>query len=1244
MNQDWNSYNYMPYTVSHMWKRDSEDSETTRTKRDAEDKDRAKRQMTGSSMWPWQNRWSWDGYSPSSNWNQFYNMPFRSLYEGGQYWKRDTENEFQDIRSKRSADEMGREKRNMMMNWPNWNNWYSQYMWNRPYGWHDYDFPMWKRNSDQDTENSRSKRDAEELEREKRQENFGWPWQWYSHLGPNFAQHMWNPHFRRGNSEVSGSHMSKREFSDEMFHSQTKRDTTGEERKKRFKMMWNSGSPWQQSYPYNDWNTYQSWQPSWFGYGSSMWRRDSEENNDNARSKRDTENVNRKRRFGMVYDWDMPWQRFNSWNPYYMSNWFSYGNHMWKREGDEDSMANRERRDTGEAGKEKRQGSVGNSWSGHGFSRPWRWNLPSGDWQMYRWNNFNSWPGWNSNFYSLRKRHGDLNVDGSRTRREANKANREKRYGGNWNSSPYSWNWSWNFPYNNWFRSSYSNWPSWSWRRDMWKRGAQGQSGDVQNENVSRNKRDVSEENRNKRYAMMWSSFDNPWSSQWYYPSSEWYMPDWFGGNGFWKRETQDSSEQQERTRRDTGESNKVKRQGMMSPHWGGGFSQSYYPSNNWDMHSNWNSYNGFSGHWAYGTNRGWKRDTEKRKESSRIKREADDTARTKRMGGMMWDSWPWQWQSPWWRPSYYWGRGMWKREEQGGGAQFREKREIASGDEDKWMTNMKDRKAEPSKRQYSYNKKTSGSSKTMNSEDSVWRSAKKSYDEQNSWQRRLDQENSNWHHGTNKWGDKAVPNTYSTASWMQTPTTGRGYSWQSTPSSYPSGGYNRAGGMRTNSMPSGWYGGVHMGGDSYGQPYNTQWRSMYGDAAMSGYWPVDWDNAFGPYGIYGFSPLSMRLFREAQAKREAQDSGDAKSGIDESETLLPQKRHAEESKGKKILDRKKRFSHFFNPMFNFYKYQKMRQMRASWFFHSFCQRPAWWGPQSMGLFKRNATNTAKDQSFFNPTKQTPTAAQWLDSEKEKRQGRLYNNPGSGIPFPGTQDRNRFQMWQFYAWMCPRAWHVMQGNFISPGGFSQGFPTNNFPQGTVNPYFRSLPFQPRWKRSNPSGSTGGGYDDARDRRQWGNYWRGWPRGHGPEDCEEWVSPMPAWSPWRGWNMLRKNRGETSSTEAREKREADQDLEKDKRAAYRCRNWHGGRFYDPNMNMGMGNRMSPNRFGMDSWRSNWMDANRWGSRRYRRETPSGGDGGDTSGREKRWQEPGTWFPGYGPPQFGPWSHFNFWSQW
>ncbi|GFS00092.1 hypothetical protein ElyMa_002807400 [Elysia marginata] len=1318
MNQEWNMYSHMPYSFRQMWKRNSDGSEESRTKRDADNTDRAKRQyMGGNSNWPWQNRWSWGGYSPSSSWqgngfwNQFNGMPWSSY--GGQFWKRGAENTSDKSRTKRDTDETTREKRYGMMASPYWGNWNSQNMyhsWSRPHymsQWYDYGYPMWKRNIDENTEKARAKRDADHFNKEKRHSNmwnFGWPWQWSSPQYPNYMHRRWNPHYRRENFAVSGSHMSKRGSQVDTKNTRNKRETSDTERSKRYGMMGNYGLPQQWSNPHGDWNMYQTWQPynaisSWYGRGNYMWKRDNGENQEKSRPKRDAGTVNRSRRFGMMWspmnNLNMPWQWFNSWYPYYFSNWFGYGNYKRKRNIEDDSTETRAKRETVAVSKEKRQGMMGNPLSRSWDGRHWQWSYPSSDWQMGRWNPFHEGPRWFKNAHSMFKRDTEDDSGESRTVREASDTNRDKRYGRGWYSRPQFWNdWNWQSPSNNW--NYYNGMPGWSnsgpWRGGMWKRSKQSKI------EKSRSKRDADDENRGKRYTTMWNTrapYRNAWSWQRYNPSNQWYMPNWFGGNQFWKRDIQDNLENI-RIKREAAESDKVKRQGMMypfrSPAWGGRSSQWFYPDNNWNMNQHWNFYNNFPSSWGYSMSGGWKRDAQEAPENTRNKRDADETDRTKRRGGMMWGSWPWQWQSSfmnWRRPNFFdgdnWGYHMWKREGNEDFTGSRGERDTSALNKNKWIANMKgNTKAGTDKRQFSFNKNTSPTSKPMNSEESVWRSAKKKYGEERTWQRRLNQGNSKWHHGsnknygftTNKWADGAAPNAYrtSTGSWMQTPNSGKGYSWQSTPSSFPVGGFNRAGGMASNRMDTGgWYGGM-LGGNGYDQPYANQWRGVFnrdGSQGMNNYWPME--GAFSPYGMYGLSPMGMRYFREAQTKRETQELESAESGTgssgDEEASHLHRKRDTVNDE--KVLDRKKRFSNFFNgyasnPMRNMYRYYRMRQMWAPWFFYSFCQRPPWWGSRAMGLYKRNATNTDKDNAFFNTKTQTPSA-QWLDSEKEKRQGRFYNNGGYGNRFFGQNaqwGRNRNQNWQYYNWMCPQAWNIMQRNFRSPSNFFPNFNGFNLFNGMRNPYFYNLRQQNRWKRSssegnmaaNPRSPDDGGYDDVRGRRQWGNFWRGWPRGHALEDCEEWASPMPAWSPWRGWNMLRKNR-ETSADEDRVKRESEtsnlsddeeDDRLKGKRAAHRCRNWQGRNFNNPNMDMSMamGNRMQANRFGMDSWRNSWMDGNRWSSRRYRRDAASKHDVSDdvgSSGREKRWQ-PDMWYYGFGPQRFWPGNSFNPWNQW
>ena len=1270
MHQGWNEQNYMPYWFNYgrqMWKRNFDELKDSRTKRDVDStENRVKRQnMMRNFGWPSQDRWSWNGYSPSSSWqgnrwwNQVNGMPYWSNY-GNQMWKRGTENKSSESRRKRDTKDSSREKRWGMMTSPYWNRWQSQNMyhsWNRynymP-NWYSYGHPMGKRNIDMTAESTKTKREVDPVMREKRQGNmwnFGWPWQWQTPPAPSYMQPKWNFHYRRGNFEVSGSHMSKRGTQDDTMEIRNKRDTSDAERKKRFGMTWHSRSPWQWDYPHSNWHMRQSWQPygsltNWYSYGNQMWKREIEEKHEEPRSKRDTAAINRKRRYGMMWNptynyWNMPWQLYNTWYPSYMPNWFGYGNKMLKRDSELDSTETRTKRDIEDVDREKRQGMMGSYWNG----RPWQWYNPSGDWQMNRWNHFNGGSGWFRDSINMWKRGTKDASDDSRIKRETGDITREKRYGNMWNSRSHNWNgWNWRYPSNNGYMNTYSGMPYWHnygrWRNNMWKRGAEGEY------ETSRSKRDAGDKSREKRFTMMWNPRSHYWNTspwQWHSTSSDWYMPNWFSGNQFWKRGAQEASEKN-RAKRDTADGNKVKRQGMMNqfryPFWNERYSGLYYPSNNWNVHQNWNSYNNFPSSWNYGMSKAWKRDAQETSENSRSKRNADDIERTKRRGGMMWNSRPWHWQSPfakWGMPIFFdygnWGHQMWKREGQEGLENSRAKRDTTAVDKEKWLANMKDStKAETSKRQFSFNKKTSPTSKPMNSEESVWRSAKKKYGEERTWQRRLNQGNSKWQHGLNKnygyprnkWGNGGMPSSYrtNTGNWMQNP--GRGYSWKNNQGMYPSRNY----GMASIGMPSinngGRYGGM-LRGNSYDQPYANQWVGAFnGNEGMKSFWPMEWSGGFSPYGMYGANPMSMRYFREAQSKRQTQDPEYSTAKDDENASNLRQKRDA--MNGENPLDREKRFSHFFNgnffnPMNNFYRYNKMRQMWAPWFFYSFCQPQPRWGSRMFNLYKRNATKSDDDSAFFKPKEETPTT-QWLDSEKEKRQGRFYNSAGYERPLSsraGYWNRNRNQYWQYYNLMCPQAWNIMQRNFRAPGNFFPYVNAHNFFQGMGNPYFHYLRQQSRWKRSdqgesmaaNTRSSNNAGYDDARGRRQWGNFWQGWPRGYGPEDCEEWAAPMPAWSPWRGWNMLRKDR-DTDASEDRNKRETGSDEEKSlfgedldvmgKRAVPRCRTWRGRNFNKPNMDMAMtmGNRIPVDRFGMDSWRNKWMGGSRWDSRRYRRD--------------------------------------------
>ena len=412
-----------------------------------------------------------------------------------------------------------------------------------------------------------------------------------------------------------------------------------------------------------------------------------------------------------------------------------------------------------------------------------------------------------------------------------------------------------------------------------------------------------------------------------------------------------------------------------------------YYWSRPWNwFYSNWYPY--YMSTWSGNRNLMLKRDSEAALSEIRMKRDTDNVNRERRQG-RYWNNWPLQWgERSWHRFSPYgdwqmgqWNRQnrgqgwfnnrnqMWKREEEENPEGTRTKREPSGLGKEKWNFNMNDRaKAEPNKRKFAFDKNASPSTKSRNSENSVWRSAKNKYGQENSWQRRLNQGNSKWQHGsnknygftTNKWTTRPMPNTHhsSTGSRMQNSAMGRGYSSQGNPGMSPSRGFGGSNGM-PNMVNSGQYDGMSRG-NNYDQSYPNQMGAAFsgdGFQGMSNYMPMDWSSNFaGPFfGMYGSNPMSMRYFREIQSKRETQDidSTDSVAGLgdDESASNLRQKRDT--SNEKETLEREKRYANFFNgnffnPMRYFERYNWMRQMWAPWFFFSFCQRQPWWGWRAM--------------------------------------------------------------------------------------------------------------------------------------------------------------------------------------------------------------------------------------------------------------------------------------------------------
>ena len=120
------------------------------------------------------------------------------------------------------------------------------------------------------------------------------------------------------------------------------------------------------------------------------------------------------------------------------------------------------------------------------------------------------------------------------------------------------------------------------------------------------------------------------------------------------------------------------------------------------------------------------------------------------------------------------------------------------------------------------------------------------------------------------------------------------------------------------------------------------------------------------------------------------------------------------------------------------------------------------------------------------------------------RQGQFYSGQRFGRQYQGQNwywNRNRNQQWQYYNWMCPQAWSIMQRSFQGPSSFYNHYNGYNFFQGMSNPNFYYQRHFNRWKRSSPerssaasaASSANDGYDDLRGRRQWGNFMQGWPR-------------------------------------------------------------------------------------------------------------------------------------------------------
>ena len=184
----------------------------------------------------------------------------------------------------------------------------------------------------------------------------------------------------------------------------TRRDTGDAERRKRFGTMWNSGTPWQWNNPYSSWNMHQSW-PSTSGMSNwhQMWKRATEESQNEPREIRDIGTVNRNKRYGMMwnpmyYYRSRPWNWFYSnWYPYYMSNWSGNRNLMWKRDSEAALSEIRMKRDTDNVNRERRQGRYWNNWPLQWGERSWHRFSPYGDWQIGQWNRQNRGQGWFNN-------------------------------------------------------------------------------------------------------------------------------------------------------------------------------------------------------------------------------------------------------------------------------------------------------------------------------------------------------------------------------------------------------------------------------------------------------------------------------------------------------------------------------------------------------------------------------------------------------------------------------------------------------------------------------------------------------------------------------------------------------------------------------------------------------------------------------------------------------------------------------
>ncbi|GFO01151.1 hypothetical protein PoB_002765600 [Plakobranchus ocellatus] len=1336
MGHMWNNYNRMPgwnFYGNQMWKRGAEeDVEDERSKRDTESSERGKRYgmmenyywNRGPGQWYYPNRnWrmghKWNNYNRMSNWNYYRN----------QKWKRGTE-KGPKSRAKRDTESAERGKRYGMMGDYHWdgmhrqwyypsNNWQMGQWWNqynRMPGLNYYGNQMWKRGAEEDQE-SRAKRDTESAERGKRYGMMGdYYWngmhrQWYYPSNNWQMGNWWNQYNRMPGWNYYGNQMWKRRAQEDSEDDRSKRDTESSERGKRYSMMgnyyWNRG-PGQWYYPNRNWRMGHRWNnynrmPGWNYYGNQMWKRGAEEGQE-SRTKRDTENAERGKRYGMMGDyhwngmygqWYYPssnWRMGQWWNQYNrMPGWNYYGNQMWKRRAQE-GQESRAKRDTKSAERDKRYGMMGNYyWNGmYG-----QWYYPSSNWQMGQWwNQYNRMPGWNYYGNQMWKRGTEESEINDRTRRDTESAGRDKRYGmvGNFylNMMPEQWY----FPTHIWqMRQWWNQYNQMLGSNFMWKRHAGDNSEEVREkrniqdvdteekyggQGIPRIKRDVEDMKREKRYAMMWNfmpPYLNRWQWQWFSPFYYWYIPGWFSYNmrraQMWKRGIQKDSEET-RTRRSI-DSNRPKRYGRMSdfisPFWNSRSSQWFSPYNNipWQR--------------THRVNGMWKRSTQEAVEDQMTKRDDENLEREKRMGGMMWYRWPYQWNSPynyWQMPGFFgdygWRNYMWKREAEESLNKKRIKRETAESYGEKGDWNREEGiKADTNKRQFSYNKKPSPDSKSVNTEKSVWRSAKKNYGEESTWQRRLNQGDAKWQHGMNKnygyssnrWSDGAIPNSYQAkpSKWQPGATAGIRTSWQGTPSMFPNRGYNSMSGMRPSPLLNMMYRG-RIGSMPQGYPlaqsYSDQWRGAVNEGEN---WPMDWsDNPpVSSYGFFGSGPFNFRYHRNTQDKRGAPDLTSTESVADLSEgsgrSNLRNKRWTEEQEGN--IERSKRWSPYFNNYAYFNRYNRLRQLWAPWFFYSFCQNQPWRSQWRMFHYKRNATNSDKDGAFKTGSDQS---SQWFDSEKEKRQG--YGGTGYG------------PSWYFLSWMCPQALRMMQENYGMRRNFYPSYHRYNWYGNMRNPYFYYQQQQYRWRRSAPEEKRAADVndfkenEDMRERRQWGNIWQTWRDGRGPQDCEEWIAPMTAWSPWRGWNMLRKTRQEATkanknaqayeeiysrlkgtSQSPRENGYARNEYEdkegiKVERASHRCRTWKGRKFDTPNMpmNMAMNNRMNFDRFSMNPWANNWMRDNRWGMRtrreaslhRTEEKMPLQTENND---RSKRW-ESGMWNPN---PfwQWNPQSYVNNW---